>query len=170
MGKAFQKLLEGLGGTPCAPLGLGDDDGDIADDFAVWVEALVAAIDDKALLQRSSASAEAHVKAAPPLYATKGFDQKQATVGPKLWRCSGKQGNAPDAGSAIPLEAVIIRDFLPRPNCFGRENADARLAAHDPLLGGTVGVAAVVDVARDATLQRCIQQQTSAPQPACWCG
>ena len=73
MGKAFQKLLEGLGGTPCAPLGLGDDDGDIADDFAVWVEALVAAIDDKALLQRSSASAEAHVKAAPPPLCNEGI-------------------------------------------------------------------------------------------------
>jgi NADPH-ferrihemoprotein reductase len=54
MGKCFQKHLAALGGVPILPLGLGDDDADIADDFELWTSALIDAIDEKGLLQRSS--------------------------------------------------------------------------------------------------------------------
>ena len=56
MGKHIHKHLATLGGAPIVPLGLGDDDADIADDFEVWVDTLIKAIDAKALLHQSSAA------------------------------------------------------------------------------------------------------------------
>ena len=56
MGKHIHKHLATLGGASIVPLGLGDDDADIADDFEVWVDTLIKAIDAKALLHQSSAA------------------------------------------------------------------------------------------------------------------
>jgi NADPH-ferrihemoprotein reductase len=54
MGKFVFKHLTTIGGDPIVPLGLGDDDADITDDFEVWCEALFAAIDAKGLLPRTA--------------------------------------------------------------------------------------------------------------------
>lgn len=52
-GKRVFKHLKTIGGNPIVQLGLGDDDADIADDFAVWLEQLVAAIESAGLLKAS---------------------------------------------------------------------------------------------------------------------
>lgn len=52
-GKRVFKHLKTIGGNPLVKLGLGDDDADIADDFAVWLEQLVAAIESAGLLEAS---------------------------------------------------------------------------------------------------------------------
>jgi NADPH-ferrihemoprotein reductase len=54
MGKYVHKHLARLGGTPLVPVGLGDDDADIADEFDNWSVELFKAIDAKALLHQSS--------------------------------------------------------------------------------------------------------------------
>jgi NADPH-ferrihemoprotein reductase len=54
MGRFVFKHLTTLGGSPILPLGLGDDDADITDDFEVWCEALFTAIDTKGLLQSAA--------------------------------------------------------------------------------------------------------------------
>ena len=63
MGKHVHKHLERLGGNPILPVGLGDDDADIADDFEVWCEALLKAVDATALLHQSSAARTSDVRA-----------------------------------------------------------------------------------------------------------
>jgi NADPH-ferrihemoprotein reductase len=53
-GKAVHRLLLELGGLPIAPLGLGDDDSDISDDYDAWLNMLMASVEKQALLQRSA--------------------------------------------------------------------------------------------------------------------
>lgn len=52
-GKRVFKHLSTIGGKPVVKLGLGDDDADIADDFAIWLEQLVAAIESSGLMEAS---------------------------------------------------------------------------------------------------------------------
>eukprot|EP00892_Ulva_mutabilis_P010342 jgi/Ulvmu1/7680/UM038_0111.1 len=53
MGKRVFKHLDTMGGEPLLKLGLGDDDADIADDFATWLEELLTAVEQSGLLQAS---------------------------------------------------------------------------------------------------------------------
>lgn len=53
MGKRVFKHLSTIGGKPLLALGLGDDDADIADDFATWLQALLTAVEASGLLEAS---------------------------------------------------------------------------------------------------------------------
>lgn len=54
MGKFVHKHLAALGGAPLVPLGLGDDDSDITDDFEVWCDALFERLDAEGTLPKAS--------------------------------------------------------------------------------------------------------------------
>lgn len=105
MGKCFQKHLAALGGALLLPLGLGDDDADIADDFELWTKALIAAIDEKNLLQRSSvAEGEArsiHKGYVVQLHATGSLSNGAAAAGAQRpW--------VGDADKHTPVEATVV--------------------------------------------------------------
>ena len=54
-GKQVHKHLEVLGGDPLVPVGLGDDDADIEEDFATWLHAVLAAVQKRAVFRSSDA-------------------------------------------------------------------------------------------------------------------
>lgn len=74
-GKRFFKHLSAIGGEPLVKLGLGDDDADIADDFAIWMEELVSAIASSGLLQASESKAS--TVATPAAYEVHVLDSPQ---------------------------------------------------------------------------------------------
>lgn len=54
-GKQVHKYLEVLGGEPLVPVGLGDDDADIEEDFATWLHAVLAAVQKRSVFRSSDA-------------------------------------------------------------------------------------------------------------------